>query len=184
MTSDPAETDTISPPVCCEETVVNGDNKHHNKFCVMVWWFRLDLVCDSRQKTNEHERSSTPKRAYKEKVDTESLIWPENGGCWSQLNSVQSSEQPVNSSLHYLQFPLWGQYQIFRAIHCWLCGFINYWSHREHLLIMIPAEKLLVQCDTGGCKAAITESNCFWGWERPNSVWNSHCFLSMGPRLF
>ena len=34
-----------------------------------------------------------------EEVDIECLNSPERGGCWSQLNSVQSSEQPVNPSI-------------------------------------------------------------------------------------
>lgn len=86
-----------------------------------------------------------------EEVDIECLNPPESGGCWSQLNSVQSSEQPVNPSI--ISSPLYegsikysGQYSadcvasLITGVTVNIC------------LIMIPAEKLLVHRDTGAVK--------------------------------
>lgn len=105
--------------------------------------------------------------------DSERLILNGGEGFFQRclLSSVQSSEQPVNSPFHYLKFPLWAQYQKFRAIECWWCGFINYWSHWEHLLIMIPAEELLVRRDTGAVKEEVEV-------ERGQAGCDAH----MGPR--
>lgn len=132
-----------------------------------MWLLRLNLVCD--KKMSQHQTMSVTKWG-----EVERLVSSETRGCRSQLNSVQSPEQPVNSSLHYLQFPLWGQYQTFRAIQRWLCGFINYRSHREHLLIMIPAEKLLVQCDTEAVKQPLTVLNRFWSREKGQPARETH----------
>ena len=150
-----------------------GTNISSDRLFSCDCWGWILCVTTEQKKKKVHMQINI--RVWKnEKLMLSVSFSSETRGCRSQLNSVQQPEQPVNSSLHYLQFPLWGQYQIFRAIRRWLCGFINYRSHREHLLIMIPAEKLLVQCDTEAVKQPLTVRNRFWSGEKGQQVCETH----------